>query len=106
MTEDVKRDLKVIRYRNYLDPKRFYKSADTPSKYVQVGTVIEGTAEFYSSRLTKKERRSNLTEELMADPVTADYTKRKFRAMQQEKGEESRKRQKLYKKKPGKRCHA
>jgi Fcf2 pre-rRNA processing len=106
MTEDVKRDLKVIRYRNFLDPKRFYKSADTPSKYVQVGTVIEGTGEFYSSRLTNKERRSNLTEELMADPVAADYAKRKYRAMQQEKGEKTRTRQKLSKSKRGKRYHA
>ncbi|CAB9512997.1 Deoxynucleotidyltransferase terminal-interacting protein 2 [Seminavis robusta] len=107
MTEDVKRDLKVIRYRNYLDPKRFYKSADTTSKFVQVGTVVEGTAEFYSSRLTKKERRANLTEELMADHATADYTKRKHTSMQQAKGQQSRKRQKqTSSKKRGKRFHA
>jgi len=85
MTEDLKTDLAVIRNRTYLDPKRFYKSADKNHKIVQMGTVIEGASEFYSSRLTKKQRRSNLTEELMADPSASEYTKKKFKKMAQEK---------------------
>jgi hypothetical protein len=85
MTDDLKTDLAVIRNRTYLDPKRFYKSADKNHKIVQVGTVIEGASEFYSSRLTKKERRSNLTEELMADPAASEYTKKKFKKMAEEK---------------------
>ncbi len=92
MTDELKTDLAVIRNRNYLDPKRFYKSADTNrNKVMQVGTVIEGSAEFYSSRLTKKQRRTNLTEEIMADPEAADYTKRKYKRMQQEKSEKGQK---------------
>jgi len=85
MTEDLKTDLAVIRNRTYLDPKRFYKSADKNHKIVQMGTVIEGASEFYSSRLTKKQRRSNLTEELMADPSASEYTKKKFKKMAEEK---------------------
>lgn len=80
MTDEFKTDLAVIRNRNYLDPKRFYKSADNNrNKVMQVGTVIEGSAEFYSSRLTKKQRRTNLTEEIMADPEAADLEKNNLR---------------------------
>ena len=54
-------------------------------KVLQVGTVIEGSAEFYSSRLTKRERRVNLTEEVMADAGVAGYAKRKYRDIQAER---------------------
>lgn len=85
LTDELKTDLSVIRNRTYLDPKRFYKSADsTTGKVLQLGTVIEGSTEYYSSRLSKKERRVNLTEEIMADPATASYAKDKFRTMQRE----------------------
>jgi hypothetical protein len=85
MTDDLKTDLAIIRNRTYLDPKRFYKSTDRHHKVVQMGTVIEGASEFYSSRLTKKERRANLTEELMADQATSDYAKNKFKKVAAEK---------------------
>jgi Fcf2 pre-rRNA processing len=87
MTDAVQKDLAVIRNRNYLDPKRFYKSADNNKNkhMVQVGTVIEGAAEFYSSRLTKKERRTNFTDEILADPSISTYAQTKFRTMQQQK---------------------
>lgn len=85
MTEELKKDMALVRNRNYLDPKRFYKSSDPTSKFIQVGTVIEGASEFYSSRLTKKQQRTNLVEEVMADPSTARYAQDKYRKMQQEK---------------------
>lgn len=95
MTEELKTDLAVIRNRTYLDPKKFYKSSEKQQSIVQLGTVIEGASEYYSSRLTKKQRRSNLTEEILADPSTADYAKNKFKKMSQEKtarSKQSRKR--------------
>ena len=84
----------LIRNRNYLDPKRFYKSADKQQggkAIVQAGTVIEGPTEFYSSRLSKKQRRSNLVDEVMADPESSTWAKQKFKTMQQEKGASARK---------------
>mmetsp|Transcript_5463 Transcript_5463/g.8324 ORF Transcript_5463/g.8324 Transcript_5463/m.8324 type:complete len:327 (-) Transcript_5463:52-1032(-) len=102
MTDELKTDLAILKNRNYLDPKRFYKKADRSSgsnRMMQVGTVIEGAAEFYSSRLAKKERRTNLTEEIMADPDAAGYTKRKYKSMQQAKSEAGRKRSKKLNKK-------
>mmetsp|Transcript_4907 Transcript_4907/g.9128 ORF Transcript_4907/g.9128 Transcript_4907/m.9128 type:complete len:368 (-) Transcript_4907:241-1344(-) len=100
MTEELKTDLAIIRNRTYLDPKRFYKSADKNHKIVQLGTVIEGPSEFYSSRLTKKQRRANFTEEIMADPASADYAKNKFKEMSREKTRQSQ----MRKKKPQKRA--
>jgi hypothetical protein len=89
VTDELKRDLALIRNRNYLDPKRFYKSSDAVGKVVQLGTVIEGAAEFYSSRLSKKQRKSNLTEEIMADPAVATYAQGKFNKMQREKAQKA-----------------
>lgn len=91
-TEAVRHDLAVIRNRNYLDPKRFYKSADKSvhakngtTSMVQVGTVVEGAAEFYSSRLTNAQRRTNLTDEILADAHLSGYAQGKFKKMQQAK---------------------
>lgn len=95
MTDAIKMDLAMIRHRTYLDPKRFYKKSDLVGNVLQVGTVIEGAAEFYSSRLAHKDRRQTLVAEIMADPATADYAKRKFKKMQKEKSEEGRKTKKL-----------
>lgn len=36
-------------------------------KFEQVGTVIEPASEYYSSRLTKKERKTTITDELLSD---------------------------------------
>ena len=52
---------------------------------MQVGTVIEGREEYTTARLSKKERRSNLVEEMMADERARAYTKRKYKAIQKEK---------------------
>jgi hypothetical protein len=92
MTEDVKRDLALIKNRNYLDRKRFYKSSDASGSMVQVGTVIEGASEFYSARLAKKDRRTNLVDEVLASS-DAEYVQNKFRTMQREKTAQSQKRQ-------------
>ena len=83
MTEEMKLDLRAVRMRGALDPKRFYKALDRPGKFVQLGTVVEGRDEFYTSRLARKERRTNLVEELLADTKTRAYTKRKYNAIQE-----------------------
>ena len=107
MTDELKTDLALIRNRAYLDPKRFYKSADKArdSNMVQLGTVIEGAAEFYSSRLSKKHRRTNLTEEILADSSVSHYAKNKFKKMQQAKSTEALGREKRYRQRRGKRGH-
>ncbi|KDO23362.1 hypothetical protein SPRG_11454 [Saprolegnia parasitica CBS 223.65] len=86
MTAEAKRDMQLIKLRNYLDPKRFYKSSDHKKgnlpKVFQVGTVIEGAAEYKSNRLSRKERQQTFTEEIMHDQAIRSYTKRKFKDIQ------------------------
>ncbi|CAK4760651.1 hypothetical protein LEN26_005568 [Aphanomyces euteiches] len=86
MTAEAKRDIQLIKMRNYLDPKRFYKSSDhrksNMPKVFQVGTVIEGAAEFKSARLSRKERHQTFTEEILHDQQIRNYTKRKFNDIQ------------------------
>ena len=104
MTQELKTDLAIIRNRAYLSNNKFYKSADKHHKIVQVGTVIEGAAEYYSSRLTKKQRRSNITDEILADPDTSTWAKNKFKKMAREQTEKFQKR--THKAKRGKRSFA
>ena len=109
MTEDLQRDIKMIELRNYIDPKRFvcescyynhcfpvfiilyfnfnrfYKSLGKIRNVLHVGTIIEGPSEFRSSRLTKKERKQSITEELLADRGIKDYTKRAYLQIQDQK---------------------
>jgi hypothetical protein len=58
LTEALKNDLKAIKFRNQIFPKRFYKNADSDAlpKYFQIGTVVEGNGALGSKgdRLTKK----------------------------------------------------
>jgi len=106
VTEELKTDLAVIRNRSYLDPKRFYKNADKsrPDQIVQLGTVIEGPSEYFSSRLTKKQRRSNITEEFMNDTgdgsggksSRSNYAQRKFKDMAREKTQKAQARNKTF----------
>ncbi|CAG8600705.1 7217_t:CDS:2, partial [Ambispora leptoticha] len=87
LTPELKRDLQVVRLRNVLDPKHFYKKEDSKQlpKYFQVGTIIEGPTEFYSSRLPRKQRKQTIVEELMADEEARSYYKRKFLDIQETK---------------------
>jgi hypothetical protein len=68
LTPELKRDLQLLRMRSVLDPKRHYKKEDSKSsvpKFSQVGRIIEGPTDFYSSRLQNKDRKQTLTEEVM-----------------------------------------
>lgn len=53
VTDEVKRDLKLLQLRGTFDPKRFYKSSDHKKalpKFFQIGTVVESAADFYSGQ--------------------------------------------------------
>ena len=64
---------------------RFYKNPDKLRSVLHVGTVIEGSAEFKSARLSNKERRQTLVEEVMADSQLKHYSKRKYTEIQSAK---------------------
>ncbi|KAJ3412734.1 hypothetical protein HDV05_000304 [Chytridiales sp. JEL 0842] len=104
LTDSLKHDLLILKSRGVLDPKRFYKKPDQPDsvfpKFFQVGTIVNHSADFYSGRLTKKERKSGFVEELLADKGTKGYVKKKFLEIQEAKGANEKK--KKGKKKAGK----
>jgi hypothetical protein len=88
ITDEVKRDLRVLRLRSTFDTKTFYKKFDTTKfpKYFHLGTVVEGAADFYGGRMAKRDRKSSLAEEVMADPALALSRKRRFDKLQGERG--------------------
>ncbi|KAF1863387.1 hypothetical protein Lal_00031274 [Lupinus albus] len=78
--------------RGAIDPKRHYKKGDSKSKtlpkYFQassfvMGTVVDSPLDYYSGRLTKKERKATLAEELLSDQNLAAYRKRKVREIEE-----------------------
>lgn len=87
MSAEVRRDLQVIKMRSILDPKHFYKRNDmkTLPKYFQMGKVVDSPLDYYSSRMTNKERKKTIVDELMADAEFARYNKRKFKEIIEEK---------------------
>lgn len=81
LTPELRRDLQLLKMRGVLDPKRHYKkdsSKNDVPEYSQVGTIIEGATEFYSSRLTNKERKQTLLEEIVSQEQENGRFKRKY----------------------------
>jgi hypothetical protein len=71
MTDAVKRDLSLLRMRNFIDPKRFYKGNDHKRKlpkHFQIGTYIESA--FEKQRLTKKARKATIADEIFVRVAT------------------------------------
>lgn len=81
LSPEEERDARIIENRQHIDPKRFYKSSGTGRargelpKRVHFGTVVVGAHEFYSSRMTKKERRSRIIDEVLADKKAVAYAR-------------------------------
>jgi hypothetical protein len=75
--------------RSILDPKRFYKKENSNKnqvpEYSQVGTVIEGPTEFFSARLSNKDRKRTFVEEVLAAEKSSQRFKSKYRDIQKVK---------------------
>ncbi|XP_029001773.1 deoxynucleotidyltransferase terminal-interacting protein 2 [Betta splendens] len=80
LSHELKGDLQVLKMRDSLDPKRFYKKNDRDGfpKYFQVGTVVDSPVDFYHSRVPKKQRKRTMVEELLADAEFRHKNKKKF----------------------------
>ncbi|XP_007485053.2 deoxynucleotidyltransferase terminal-interacting protein 2 isoform X1 [Monodelphis domestica] len=87
LTTELKNDLKALQMRASMDPKRFYKKNDRDGfpKYFQVGTIVDSPADFYHSRIPKKQRKRTIVEELLADSEFRRYNKRKYTEIMMEK---------------------
>lgn len=54
-------------------------------EFSQVGTLVEGPTEFYSARLTKKERKRTLVEEVLSSGQALSKFKSKYNEIQERK---------------------
>ncbi|XP_034356880.1 deoxynucleotidyltransferase terminal-interacting protein 2 [Arvicanthis niloticus] len=87
LTDELKNDLKALKMRASMDPKRFYKKNDRDGfpKYFQVGTIVDNPADFYHSRIPKKQRKKTIVEELLADSEFRRFNRRKYSEIMAEK---------------------
>lgn len=70
-----------------LDPKRFYKkdSRGAIPEFSQVGTVVAGPTEYFSARMTKKERKQTMLQEVMDTEAANNKFKSKYGEIQKAK---------------------
>ncbi|KAF2866609.1 Fcf2 pre-rRNA processing-domain-containing protein [Massariosphaeria phaeospora] len=88
LTPELRQSLQLLKMRGVLDPKRFYKKSDSKSDipaFSQVGTIIEGPTEFYSGRLTKKERKQTFLQEVLTQEEESGKFKKKYEEILQSK---------------------
>ena len=69
---------------------RFYKNPDKMGRVLHVGTVIEGPSEYFSSRLSRKDRKQTIVEEILGDQTLKNYSKRKYMEIQFDKSNKKR----------------
>ncbi|KAL2918353.1 dTDP-fucopyranose mutase [Polyrhizophydium stewartii] len=101
LTDEVRRDLHILRNRAALDPKRHYKreSSKTLPKVFQIGTIVEVPTDFYSGRLTKRERKQTIVEELLTDAKAKAFMKRKTSEIREKSNNFTRRKEGVFKKK-------
>ncbi|XP_072935256.1 deoxynucleotidyltransferase terminal-interacting protein 2 [Epargyreus clarus] len=87
VTEELKNDLNILKMRSALDPKHFYKKNDMEvlPKYFQVGTIMDSALDHVNERLTRKERKRTMVDELLADAEFQKYNKKKYKEIVDEK---------------------
>ncbi|XP_023677169.2 deoxynucleotidyltransferase terminal-interacting protein 2 [Paramormyrops kingsleyae] len=87
LTEELKNDLRALKMRSAMDPKRFYKKNDREGfpKYLQVGTVVDSPVDFYHARIPKKQRKRTIVEELLSDAEFRSRNKKKYQEIMAEK---------------------
>ncbi|KAM3966551.1 LOW QUALITY PROTEIN: uncharacterized protein ACR2FA_012090 [Aphomia sociella] len=87
ITEELKNDLQVLKMRSALDPKHFYKKNDMEvlPKYFQVGRIMDSPLDHVNERLTRKQRKRTMVDELLADAEFQKYNKRKYKEIIDEK---------------------
>ena len=84
-SSEFKSDLILLKLRNVLDPHRHYRSDNTRApapEFSQLGQIIEGPTEYFSSRLPKKERKRTLVEEVLANAQFTSRFKKKYNEIQ------------------------
>uniref|UniRef100_A0A8C6ELP5 Fcf2 pre-rRNA processing C-terminal domain-containing protein n=1 Tax=Microcebus murinus TaxID=30608 RepID=A0A8C6ELP5_MICMU len=91
MTDELKNGLKALKMRASMDPNRFCKKNDRDGfpKYFQMRTTVANPADFYHSRIPKKQRKRTIVEELLVDSEFRRYNQRKYSEIMAEKAANS-----------------
>lgn len=87
LTPELKRDLQLLKMRDVLDPKRFYKKDNRKSafpEFAQVGTIIPGPTEHFS-RISKKEQKKSLAQQVLEGEKNSQRFKTKYAEIQRAK---------------------
>jgi hypothetical protein len=94
MTEQNKMDLEIIKMRGGLHKDRFYKGNDGTElpKYFQMGKIIDDPADYYSTRIPKKQQKRTILEELQQDAKVKQFAKKRYSILQ---AKEEQRRKKL-----------
>ncbi|KAK7717302.1 dTDP-fucopyranose mutase [Diaporthe eres] len=85
---EVKRSFQLLRMRGIVDRKRFFKKdsrKDFMPTYSQFGTLVEGPIEHHNGRLTRKERKRTLVEEVLATGESDGKFKDRYQKIQEKK---------------------
>ncbi|GAW11265.1 hypothetical protein ANO14919_006080 [Xylariales sp. No.14919] len=84
LTPELRRDLQLLKMRDVLDPKRHYKKDTNRAipEFSQIGTVIPGPTDYFNARMTKKERKRTLLEDVLETEDTTRRFKNKYGEIQ------------------------
>lgn len=88
LSSELKSDVKLLKLRNVLDPHRHYRSDSARAlapTFSQTGQIIEGPTEYFSSRLSNKERKRTIVEEVLAKEKRTGHFRRKYYEIQASK---------------------
>lgn len=97
LTPEVERDLKALQLRHIIDPSRFYKKPDRNGlpRFFQIGTIHTELTQGKKFRLKKSEKKASLAEEFLETDTIVNYSKRKFKEVQQKKVAIGRKKKRM-----------
>ncbi|MCJ1276893.1 hypothetical protein MMC21_004700 [Puttea exsequens] len=110
VTPELKRDLQLLKMRSILDPHQHYKRDNSKNpipEYSQVGTIVEGPTEYFSSRIPNKKRKRTFVEEVLAGEGSTGRFRQKYNEIQSSKtsGKKAYHKQQREKRRQGKNNH-
>lgn len=88
VTPEAKRDFQVLRMRGVVDAKHHFRKdtrRDLIPKFSAFGTIVEGAMEGRGARLTRKERRRTIAEEVLASQTANDSFKKRYGKIQDQR---------------------
>ncbi|MBA0827863.1 hypothetical protein Goarm_012607 [Gossypium armourianum] len=81
LTPELKKDLQLLK--SNMPHLNAFEALLLHNAKAQVGTVVESVTDYYSGRMTKKEKKPTLADELLSDPAVRQYRKRKVREIEE-----------------------